>query len=599
MRIKIRVPRSEADAEEEEEFWREFLKANSRFAAVEPEEEEGGTNPRNATPVPATPQSPLASAPIPKPLPAISTPATPATPSPSPPPTSATAKAGESSERRPKVPTTREEGQKITCAGCQAANPSLTCSKCLRAKYCSAACQRENWKAHKSGCGSGSAAKGEGGGDATRTAPARTVVSAHKRGLNLKLGRWPGHKDGEFQTLTLDERLFELASDGSLGMVSKLAALGGNVNWARPSDGQGPLHVAALRGQTLMVHGLLSLGADINGVDHVGRTALFYAADKGRDEIAGALLERGAKVNLSAEPFRDTPCIVATKRGHDVILSRLLEHGANVHLETAPRGYTALILAAKHGQTKCAAMLLDKGADVNDVKLEGKTALIEACNAGQVAVARLLLQRGAKAVQVDHHGDSPLYDACLFGHDQIVALLLESGAACQINRPNKRGFYPLHAACEATAVGPSKEKCLLMLLRSGANPDITHLTSNKTPLHVAVEAGNDRVCLALLNAGAGVDKVNIEGGTALFNALRCGAGNESVVRLLLRHNACVNLANKMGTTPLIMASNKGNLANIVALLDKGAEIDATDSRGNTALLLGTAPSLLLSLSVLT
>jgi len=38
-------------------------------------------------------------------------------------------------------------------AGCGEENPKLTCSKCKKARYCNAACQKEDWKYHKTLCG--------------------------------------------------------------------------------------------------------------------------------------------------------------------------------------------------------------------------------------------------------------------------------------------------------------------------------------------------------------------------------------------------------------------------------------------------------------
>lgn len=40
-----------------------------------------------------------------------------------------------------------------TCAKCGKAGNSLRCARCRRVVYCSKKCQREDWKAHKPGCG--------------------------------------------------------------------------------------------------------------------------------------------------------------------------------------------------------------------------------------------------------------------------------------------------------------------------------------------------------------------------------------------------------------------------------------------------------------
>jgi hypothetical protein len=50
-----------------------------------------------------------------------------------------------------------------SCAECGAAGASFGCSRCHRVRYCGAACQRGNWKAHKTACAAAATASGSGG----------------------------------------------------------------------------------------------------------------------------------------------------------------------------------------------------------------------------------------------------------------------------------------------------------------------------------------------------------------------------------------------------------------------------------------------------
>ena len=47
---------------------------------------------------------------------------------------------------------------------------------------------------------------------------------------------------------------------------------------------------AALAGELASVEQLLSAGADVNGRNEIGMTALMYAAEAGRDEVVDLLL---------------------------------------------------------------------------------------------------------------------------------------------------------------------------------------------------------------------------------------------------------------------------------------------------------------------
>jgi ankyrin repeat protein len=54
-------------------------------------------------------------------------------------------------------------------------------------------------------------------------------------------------------------------------------------------------------------------------------------------------------------------------------------------------------------------------------------------------------------------------------------------------------------------------------------------------------------------------------------------------KLLLDGGANIDARNSHGATPLITASERGNLAMVILLLNRGAWVDAADHEGNTAL----------------
>ncbi|OWZ15416.1 hypothetical protein PHMEG_00010938 [Phytophthora megakarya] len=59
-------------------------------------------------------------------------------------------------------------------------------------------------------------------------------------------------------------------------------------------------------------------------------------------------------------------------------------------------------------------------------------------------------------------------------------------------------------------------------------------------------------------------------------------GYVRVVKLLIEHNACVALANKVGATPLRSALQCGHIDVAKILIDAGATIDFQDLIGVTA-----------------
>ncbi len=86
---------------------------------------------------------------------------------------------------------------------------------------------------------------------------------------------------------------------------------------------------------------------------------------------------------------------------------------------------------------------------------------------------------------------------------------------------------------------------------------------------------------ALLQKGADVNISDRNGVTPLMVAAQLGMGGFDLV---LEHGAKVNATDKSGRTPLMYAMNNRGFNTVVALLDKGAKIDAQDDSGETPLM---------------
>ncbi len=142
------------------------------------------------------------------------------------------------------------------------------------------------------------------------------------------------------------------------------------------------------------------------------------------------------------------------------------------------------------------------------------------------------------------------------------------------------------------AVELSDVELVRQLLEKGAD---VHHESPRTglPLHRAAFAGNKRLIETLLAAGADPNRNPRRSpahdfGTALHFAVI--GGSVDATRMLLEHGASVNSAatDHGGVTPLIVSVMNTRRPNervelVRLLLDAGADINAADSLGNTAL----------------
>ncbi|MBU0617074.1 MAG: ankyrin repeat domain-containing protein [Planctomycetes bacterium] len=117
----------------------------------------------------------------------------------------------------------------------------------------------------------------------------------------------------------------------------------------------------------------------------------------------------------------------------------------------------------------------------------------------------------------------------------------------------------------------------------------------RTPLHAAALARDARVLALLLERGAKPNAKDAAGETALFIAAR--AGRVELVQRLLTSGAGANLKNLRGASPLHVIATDGQRtppaqaarkAIAGLLLAAGADVDAADGEGMTALHVGLA-----------
>ena len=142
----------------------------------------------------------------------------------------------------------------------------------------------------------------------------------------------------------------------------------------------GELFRAAHGGDLEYAKDLIAQGADPNGCDSFGMSALAMACQNNYTDIINYLLELGADVNAHSKgkPIDRTALMAACSNdGHPAIVRLLVERGAEVNTK-GERGFTALHWAAMHGDVESVKYLLSKGANPNAKNQYGLTAFEEA-----------------------------------------------------------------------------------------------------------------------------------------------------------------------------------------------------------------------------
>jgi ankyrin repeat protein len=126
------------------------------------------------------------------------------------------------------------------------------------------------------------------------------------------------------------ERLWDAAIAGDTGAIRAAITAGADVNaldTRRNPNGRRALNWAALNGHSAAITLLLSLGAELEGVNNTGFSALSHAAEAGALEAARTLLAAGAD---PAHPNNEgwLPADIARERGHAAVV-QLLEDAAD------------------------------------------------------------------------------------------------------------------------------------------------------------------------------------------------------------------------------------------------------------------------------
>ena len=382
------------------------------------------------------------------------------------------------------------------------------------------------------------------------------------------------------------------------------------------------------------VRALLQTGADVNATQVDGTTALHWAAYHDDAETVQLLVRAGAKVN-AVNRYGVPPLAQACINGNAAVVKLLLEAGADVNA-TMKGGETVLMLAARSGNAEAVKALLARDAKTGARERLGQTALMWAAAEGHAAVVRALIEAGADINAKVDSGFTPFFFAVREGHLDVVRALLAAGVNvnAMAQRTEKAPSSPDSGAARARDISPlllavqnGHFELAIALVDAGADPN--DVRAGFTPLHMMagvrkpdssdISDGAAAIGVGRLSSLDFVREIVKRGANVNFRlplgtrrqpntSSRLGSGGATpflfaadrsdvpLMRLLLELGADHQLPNLDNTSPLLAAAGVGTgepleeageeseaLEAVKMLLDRGADINAVDNNGDTAM----------------
>ncbi|CAI5727211.1 unnamed protein product [Peronospora destructor] len=235
------------------------------------------------------------------------------------------------------------------------------------------------------------------------------------------------------------------------------------------------------------------------------RTALHFAAAKGRRKVISYILEHAPECAQCVDEEGATPLLYAAKKNEFSAVKLLLAFSADPNT-AMKNGTTALHEAAANGSIRTVKLLVEQKADLEATTKNG-TALHFAVSEDREKTVAELLRLGAKVNVMNTGGVTPLMLACLMNKPVVVKELLEGGATLSLAMEG--GLTALHMAAETgfTEVVQEYFNCRLEDTKEVAN-----LVSDAgaTPLQLAAGMGHHEIVALLRPITKGFEDADLD-----------------------------------------------------------------------------------------
>ncbi|PWA18222.1 hypothetical protein CCH79_00004232 [Gambusia affinis] len=315
-------------------------------------------------------------------------------------------------------------------------------------------------------------------------------------------------------------------------------------------------------------------------------------AEKGDLTLLENLVRKSPEVLGEKDECGASPLHHAAAGGHVTLIQFITSVIDPQELNSCDdQGNVPLHWAVEKNKAESCRALMDLGANPNILNNALLSPLHLAVSLGHNSLLGVLLSYSVTNCNLQGDlGNTPLILACSLNNCEALNILLKHGA--MLCTQNKLGHFAMHAAAFAGA-----KKAMEVILKAGeenGHNAVSHINyldkSNSSPLHLAVRGGNFETIRLCIATGAKIDQQQNDRCTPLH--LGCTQGAIEVVKLMLstvdRVEDVINLTDGACQTPLHRATIFDHAELAEHLISLGSDLNSTDCKGNTPLLLATS-----------